>query len=219
MEEPILIEQYNPKKIVLGKVDEKFLKFFYPSKVEGDFEKIRFQIPSMKIPFDIEQKDNKAGTIFVKNISLSTNEIGSRNNRKRIEILRTKIMSTEKYIKKLLPEHFKDKNFYSSLWQGKSNNYKPIFKVSMGFDKEGRCTTGVFDEENNAIDHNEIKRGQLVSMVIFLDKVWVYNDKMGINWVVEQVKINNPKSNEEIENDEEDNRKVTIKKFAIRDDN
>ena len=216
MSQPILIEDYTPRNIVLGKVDEKCVKFYYPAEKDGEFEKIRFQIPSMRIPFDIDQKDTQSGKIFVKNISLSTNDIGSDNNKKRIDILRTKILKTEKYIKKHLPEHLKDKTFYSSLWQGKNKDYKPTFKVSMGFDRDNRCKAGIFDNDNNPVEHTTIAKGQVVSMVIFLDKVWIYRDKIGLNWDVEQIKIHSNPG--ESVSDKNETSQPKLNKFSIRKD-
>ena len=186
------IENYHPKKIVLGKVDKKKVTFFLPN---GDkFDKICFKTPAMKICFDIDDKKSFEGKVFVKNISLTTEEIGSENNRKRIETLVSKLESTEKYIKRLLPNELKDKIFSKSLWQGKNKDYKPTFKVSMGYDRDGNVRAGVFDSDNKQIDAENIKRGQTVSTILRLDKVWVWNDKIGINWEVEQIKIHDSKA-------------------------
>lgn len=188
MSEIPMVENYNPKKITIGKVEDKAIRFYY--KLDDDnFEKIRFQIPKMKIAFDIDERKSKTGHVFVKNVSLSTNEIGSDNNRKRIEILRNKLEKTEKYIKKLLPNHLQNKTFVPSLWQGKNTSFKPIFKVSINYDHDGKTKTGSFDSDNNPVDDSFLVKGQMVSMAIRLEKVWVWNDKIGINWEIEQVKI------------------------------
>lgn len=184
-----MIENYNPKYIVLGKVEEKAVKFFLSSKNDNNYSKIRFQTPKMKIPFDIDNKKTSTGKIFVKNISLSTNEIGSENNKKRIEILRSKIEKTEKYIKKLLPTHLQNKKFCNSLWQGRNTDFKPILKVSIGFDRDDNVKAGIFDNDNNPLDVSKVSKGQTVSLVLRFDKLWVWNDKIGINWEVEQLKI------------------------------
>ena len=202
-----MIENYHPKKIVLGKVEEKGIKFYIPTDSE-DFEPIRFQIPKMKIAFDIDERKTSTGRVFAKNISLSTYEIGSDNNKKRIEILRSKLEKTEKYIKKLLPKYLEDKKFSPSLWQGKNTDFKPTFKVSMNFNKDDKTKTGIFDSENNSIGDDKIEKGQIVSMGIKMDKLWIWNDKIGINWEIEQVKIYNSSSSE----------KNTKKKIMIRKD-
>lgn len=181
------IEKYDPKGIVLGKVEDKFVKFFV-NGANGDLDKITFQLPTMRIVFDIEEKKTRDGRVFVKNVSLSTKENGSENNRKRIEILKSKIEKTEEYIRKLLPEKLRSKSFVSSLWQGSNKDFSPVFKASMNY-KNDECVTGVFDEDNNPIDSNSLEKGQYVSMAITLDKLWVWNDKIGLNWEVNQVKI------------------------------
>lgn len=183
-----MIENYQPSKIVLGKVDEKYVKF-YMSGDGDDYKQIRFQIPKMRIAFDIDNRKSSTGKVFVKNITLSTNDIGSENNVKRIDILRTKLLKTEKYIKRLLPPHLENMTFSHSLWQGKNLDFKPTFKVSIHYDRDDKTKTNVFDSNNNQISDSTLTKGQIVSMAIRLDKLWIYGGKIGINWDVEQIKV------------------------------
>lgn len=203
-----LIENYNPKNIILGKLEERQVKFFIRSETNPDeFGKIRFQIPRMRIAFDIDEKKTAQGRTFVKNISFSTNENGSSNNKKRIEIFRKKIEKTEKYIKKLLPDSLKDKQFSPSLWQGKNLDYKPIFKTSISFNKDEETKAGIYDDNNNLIDHNLLEKGQYASAVIRLDKVWIWKNKIGINWEIEQIKIYDTQQPTRVDDDDDKNRK------------
>lgn len=219
-----MVENYNPRKIVLGKVEEKHVTFFLP---DGDnFKKIKFQTPKMRICFDVEERKTKMGKLFVKNVTLSTNEIGSDNNRKRIEILRTKLEKTEKYIKRLLPDYLKNKKFNSSLWQGNNKDFKPTFKVGINFDRNEEANVGIFDKDNNPMEHTKLQKGQIVSMSIKLEKLWIWNDKIGINWNIEQIKVYEelPKKGfrivkESEDDDDEDYQKPknkTKKKMLIR---
>ena len=183
------IEKYEPKNIVLGKVEDKYVKFFLKG-VDGNLDKITFQLPIMRIVFDIEEKKTRDGRVFVKNVSVSTKETGSDNNKKRIQILRSKIEKTEEYIRRLLPEGLQSKTFLTSMWQGKNTDFSPVFKASLNY-KNDECSAGVFDEDNSPIDNNTLEKGQYVSMAITLDKLWVWNDKIGLNWEVNQIKIHN----------------------------
>jgi hypothetical protein len=183
-----MIENYNPKAIVLGKVDDKSVKFYTPGQGD-DMDNIRFQIPKMRIAFDPDGRKSAMGKLFVKNISLSTNEIGSDNNKQRIEILRTKLEKTEKYIKRILPTHLSGKTFSHSLWQGKNKDFKPIFKVSISYNRDEKSKAGIFDSDNKPVGDECLEKGKIVSMALRLDKLWIWNDKIGINWEVEQVKI------------------------------
>lgn len=183
------IEKYEPKNIVLGKIEDKYVKFFLKGS-DGNLDKITFQLPIMRIVFDIEEKKTRDGRVFVKNVSVSTKETGSDNNKKRIQILRSKIEKTEEYIRRLLPEGLRSKTFLTSMWQGKNTDFSPVFKASLNY-KNDECSAGVFDEDNSPIDSNSLEKGQYVSMAITLDKLWVWNDKIGLNWEVNQIKIHN----------------------------
>lgn len=188
MTELMMIEDYKPSKVVIGKINEKFIKFYYPVD-EDNFSSIRFQIPKMKITFDIEKKES-GGRVFCKNINLSTNEIGTDNNKKRIRILRKRLKQTEEKILELIPSYLKSKTFTPSLWQGKNEEYSPTFKVSMNFNNSGETKTAVFKgDQNTPVSETELSKGQVVSMSIKLDKLWIWNDKIGLNWEIEQVKI------------------------------
>jgi len=171
------IEDYKPKEIVLGKVEEKAVKFYLPGP--GDtYRPIRFRVPKMKIAFDPDVKKTRTGKKFVKNISLSTNPVGNDDNKNRTEIFATQIARTEKYIKRLLPEYLKDKQFVGSLWQGRNLDFKPVFKASINYDREESPQSGIFDGKGEPCDESRIEKGCLASMIVKLDKLWVWNDKI-----------------------------------------
>lgn len=203
MSVPVIMrtKNYDPSVLTIGTATEKNVSFYYPTG-NDEFTKLRIQTPKFRIPFIPEERKTKADKIFVKNISLSTDEIGDSNNRKLIELFRTKIMNTDDVLKKLIPESLKSKELGSSLWQGKNVKYKPIMKISMNY-KDEKCQTAVYNANDEKISDDEIKKDIIISAIIRLDGVWISNNKMGVNWVAEQIKIY-------------ENEKVVVPKYNIR---
>ena len=76
------------------------------------------------------------------------------------------------------------------------------------------------------MEHTKLQKGQIVSMSIKLEKLWIWNDKIGINWNIEQIKVYEelPKKGfrivkESEDDDDEDYQKSknkTKKKMLIR---
>jgi hypothetical protein len=186
----LMIKEYKPLKLVHGKTTEKAVTFYYPLNSSSDeFRKLTIQTPRMYIPFDLEER-KMGDKVFIKNINLSLREIGSDKNKKRLLQFEDKIKETDKRILDLLPEKLLMKNFYPSLYQGKNLNYKPNMKVSIPFDGDD-CKISIYNEQHEQISDEKLDKGIILSAIIRLDKVWIWNDKMGVNWVVEQIKIYN----------------------------
>lgn len=189
MSAPVIMrtKNYDPSVLTFGNSTEKMVSFYYPTG-NDEFTKLRIQTPKLRIPFDPEERKTKADKIFVKNISLSTDEIGNDDNKKTISKFRAKMTETDGILKSLLPENLKSKEFGSSMWQGKNIKYKPIMKISMNY-KDEKCQTAVYDANDTKITDEDIKKDIIISAIIRLDGVWIANNKMGINWVAEQIKI------------------------------
>jgi hypothetical protein len=190
----LLTKEYDPEMLTMGNIGEKSICVYYPVKdVKDQFTKLKIQTPKLRIPFDGDLRKTKEGKIFVKNIQLSTDEIGSNNNKKNINTFRTKIEDTDNKIKKLLPPEFTNKTISNSLWQGKNTKYSPNMRISIPF-KDEICQAEVYDSDDTLLDYNEVKKGITASVILQLDNIWVTHDKVGINWVAKQFKIyDNPK--------------------------
>lgn len=196
MDTPLLTKEFEPEKVVVGSVTEKNVMLYYPlSSGNEEYRKLTIQTPKMKIIFDPEEKKTKDGRVFVKNINFTLSELGSDSNKKNISLFKEKIERTDSTIQKSLPEVLKLKTFNTSIW--KNSNYSPTMKISMPY-KDGVCKTVVFDSNNERISDDEIKKGVFVSAILKLDNMWIWNDKIGVNWVVEQFKIFENKQNKNI---------------------
>lgn len=180
-------KNYDPSVIVLGTSTEKAISFYYPIG-NDEFSKLRIQTPKLRIPFDPEDKKTKNNKLFVKNISLSTDEIGTSDNKQLINKFRTLMSETDEKLMGLLPESVRSKDFTPTLWQGKNIKYSPIMKISMNY-KDEKCQTSVYDSKDAKISENDVIKGIVISAIIRLDGVWVSNNKTGVNWVAEQIKI------------------------------
>lgn len=213
----MMIEDFHPTKIEIGKVEEKCVRFYLPSGESG-YEKISFQTPKMKIPFDLQ--DRKFGDkLFAKSVPVSTNEIGTEQNRKRIKLFRHKIDKLERCVIKKLPEHIKCKTLVPSLWVGKNTQFSPIFKASIPYDRKGNASSGVFNSSDEPVGADTIKKGDLVSMKITLSKVWIQSEKIGLNWDIEQIKIFDAEPSQEVEeyqNDSKPSITVTLEDKPIK---
>lgn len=177
----LLTKEYNPDLLKLGQYNDNRVTFFYPIGVD-EYSILRIQTPTMNIPFDPSDRKTKDGDIFIKNISLSM------NNDKKVRHFQEKIEETDKKIQELLPEILKSKEFSPSLWKSKNGNYEPTMKINLPY-KDGSCCSPVFNDKNEKISEEEIKKGIKGSAILKLDKVWIWNNKIGINWTVEQFKI------------------------------
>lgn len=185
----LMTRQLDPELIVLGSVNEKNVTFYYPLDTQKEeFTKLKIQTPRMKLCFEPDEKKTNDGTIFLKNISFSTQEIGSDGNKKTIRSFKQKIQELDKKTLELLPEVLQNKSFSTSLWQGKNTSYEPTMKVSLPY-KDGVCRTQVYDNNDERIGDDEIKKGVVASAILKLDNMWIWKDKIGLNWVVEQLKV------------------------------
>lgn len=177
----LLTKEYNPDLLKLGEYNENRATFFYPIGID-EYTKLRIQTPIMIIPFEPSERKTKEGEIFIKNISLAM------NNNTKVRSFQEKIEKTDKKIQELLPEILKTKEFSSTLWKSKNGNYEPTMKVAIPY-KDGHCCSSVFNKQNEKISDEEIQKGIRGSAILKLDNLWVWKDKVGINWTVDQFKI------------------------------
>jgi hypothetical protein len=192
MSQILLINKFNPEKVVLGKVSDKNVSYYYPSSTSKDeFIKLRIQTPKMRIPFNIEEIKTRDNKIFMKKITLSTDPFGDTTNVKNIESFRDKINQLDQQVFSLLTPEFQKKTFYKSLYKGKDpNKYMPTMKLNIPVSHEGFCSkTNFFDSKKNLVSESQLNRGSIVSIIIRFDGLWYNKDKMGTNWTVEQLMI------------------------------
>ena len=185
----LLTNNYNPELLTIGNVKDKSIGVYYPIEDKSEeFSKLRIQTPRFKIPFNPDERKTKENKIFVKNISLSTDEIGSDLNKKNANTFRMKIEETDQKIKSLLPPPYNEKNLSPSLWQSKNLTYKPTMRITLPYSDEV-CKTAVYNEKDDKIQDTDVCRNSIISAIIRLDGIWLWGDKMGVNWVAEQIKI------------------------------
>lgn len=187
-----MTSEYDPLKLTLGKIGPKSVTFFYPLKGKSDeFTKLKIQTPRMKIPFDVVEKKNKENKPFMKTFSVSTNEIGTTSNKSNISSFKDKINQTDEIVARLLPDNIKNNRMSPSLWKGQNTNFSPTMKISINYDYNDntKCNCKVFNHNNEEIRETELTKGCLISAIIRLDSLWIYEDKIGINWIAEQIKI------------------------------
>lgn len=177
----LLTKEYDPELIKLGDYNEKNVTFFYPIGSD-EFTKLRIQTPIMSIPFEPDEKKNKDGETFVKNISFSM------NGKEKVKMFKEKMEKTDEKIKSLLPEALKVKTFSPTLWKSKNEKYEPTMKVAIPY-RDGVCKSSFFDNNNQKITESEVQKGIRGSAILKLDNMWIWKDKVGINWTVEQFKV------------------------------
>lgn len=216
MTEPKILStrEFNPDNIVVGTASDRNVTFYYPLTPGSDeYSKLRIQTPMMRIAFDPDEKKTKEGKTFVKNICFSTDEIGSSGNKKNLKYFREKIKESDRKMFGLLPEVLQTKALSNSLWQGKNKNYGPTFKASMPY-KDNVCKSFVFDENDDRVSDDEVQRGVTASAILKLDNMWIWNDKIGVNWSIDQLKIYDKKQT--TNTDVYDDQPPTKVKFKIR---
>lgn len=187
----LLTKTLDPEVVKIGKVNERNCPVYYPVGVD-DYEKLRIQTPKLKLCFDPQFRTNRTtAEIFVMNLTLSMDLIGSDKNKMNIEMFEAKLRRMEHVIERLLPpEVVSGRSFSSSFYQ--KGEYSPTMRASVKY-KGGEPVVRIFKgKEREPVTVDELKRGTIMTSIILLDNVWVTNDKYGINWIVEQVVISPP---------------------------
>lgn len=183
------IDEVDPSKIILGNAKDKNIEFFYPTDEKGKFEKLRVQFPAMKIPFDLDEKTAKDGNVFVKNVTLSIQNVLP-DEEELSEKLPLTMFAIDERIKHLMKERGCDNILYSSLLKPKNAKYSPTFRVSV-FCNKGKPRAHCFDENEKEIPFS-IDKNDVIAVIAKLDNVWLSNGKAGVTWTVEQVKMCKP---------------------------
>lgn len=76
-----------------------------------------------------------------------------------------------------------------------NKTYPKLVKLNFSRDKNGNFTSFVFDEDKNKILINEdnideiLTRGRRFRCIIECGKIWLYNDKVGTIWNINQLKL------------------------------
>lgn len=186
-----LIAEYEPSNIILGKYTKnKHVTYFYPLKnCPDEFSKLRIQLPKMRILWEPEEKRTKDGKLFVKNYTLSLKESGSTSNKRSVSLLKQKMEQTDSIVKNLLPDELKYKTMNATLWQ--KGDFDPCMKFAINYDfnDETKCNCNVYNNDNVLIHEDELKKGSLIGVILRFEKLWIYNDKVGIQWIADQIKI------------------------------
>lgn len=184
----VLTKNLEPSYVKLGPVNKNYIQVFYPLNSQDDeFTKLYIQTPKMRVPWEKKERKTKQGKVFSYSLVASTDHIGTSKNIKNIEMFRSKILEIETKIKSLLPSDFKNKTFYSSLWQGNNPDFKPTMRLSIPcYNEEAKVV--VYKDGDN-VDIDRILPKTVCTFIIVLDSIWSTSDKVGINWNIDEIVI------------------------------
>jgi hypothetical protein len=186
----LLVRNFDPTLISVGKSKGNYTSIFYHKKENTDeFCRLKIQTPKIKIPFDIQERKSKIGKLFAMGVTVSTDEIGTENNKINIANFRSKLFEVEKQLRKKLPDELRSKDFSSSLWQGSNANFKPTMKLTIPCFKNETPEVAIFDKQGNVSDVSALEKFSICSFIICLDSIWSTDTKVGVNWHIEQAKI------------------------------
>lgn len=185
----ILTKKFNPSHVKLGPVNKNYIPVFYPKKGDDSFVKLFIQTPKMSVPWEMKEKKSRQGKIFAYTLTASTGPVGSEKNQRNIDMFRDKIVQLETKIKELLPVDFKNKTFYSSLWQSDNSNFKPTMRLTIPCYNGGEPKVSVFDKNKEPTEVDKIVPKSVCTFIIVLDSIWSTADKVGINWNIDEVVI------------------------------
>jgi hypothetical protein len=186
----LFAKNFEPTKLKAGSCTGKNIGFYYPLETKGDeFVKLKIQTPMLRIAFKPDEvrskKDNK---LFIVNFSLSLEEIGDDSNQKTIRRFIRRMNTMTDVIRDLLPIEHKNKTFYGNLYQNPSGKYAPTMKTGMQF-KDEECASEIFDVNHNQIKYTDLSMNKMASFILRFDGVWIFNDKIGMTWNIEQAKV------------------------------
>jgi hypothetical protein len=193
----LLTKTLDPEIIKFGKVNERNCTVYYPVG-QDDYEKLRIQTPKLRLCFDPQFRTNKTtAEIFIMNLTMSLELIGTDKNKMNIEMFEAKIRRLERTVQKILPpEVISGRNMSSSFYQ--KGDYAPTLRASIRY-KNGDPVVRTFKgKEREPITIDELKRGTIMTSIFLLDNVWITNDKYGINWIIEQTVVNSESGSEPI---------------------
>lgn len=140
-----------------------------------DKKKFEFDTPKLLAPFGAEYFKNK---IYI-NLEIKETTNTSYNLKSIIE----QIDDYFKELKMIGPEDVSNLQYYSNLKNRSNNN--SLLKTNVKVAK-GNILTNIFSDSNIATIDDIIK-GSYVKCNIILDSVWIYGNKYGINWVIQDI--------------------------------
>lgn len=187
----IIIKEIKEKKEEIEKKEydkEKICKkkFIKSIQILQDIENYDFYLNNKKI---IIQIDNIKNHIDFTNIRYSTYTLNFKNlSEKKIEnILLIKYLEDyiQHYIHRKIIGSKKKYTFKECLLH--NNEY--TFNVSLLMDNRRKIiTTPFFNENNERVEPNHIKKNNSLNFLIELDKIWINKEKktFGINWIIVQ---------------------------------
>jgi hypothetical protein len=187
----LFTKNFDPTKMKAGTYAGKNISFYYPLETAGEeFVKVKIQTPMLRVAFKPEEirtkQDNK---LFIANLSLSLEEIGDEQNQKTIRRFVRRMTKMSEVVRDLLPFELKNNVFYGNLYQNPSGKYAPTMKVGMPFNKDETCKSEIFDANKNIIPYNDLTFNKTAMFILRFDGVWIFNNKVGMTWVIEQAKV------------------------------
>jgi hypothetical protein len=184
----ILTKNLEPSYLKLGPVNKNYIQVFYPlNSQDEEFTKLYIQTPKMRVPWEKKERKTKQGKVFAYSLTASTDHVGTSKNITNIDLFREKILKIEDKIKSSLPSDFKNKTFYSSLWQGNNSDFKPTMRLSIPcYNDEAKVAVY---KDKDSVEVERVTARSVCSFIIVLDSIWSTFDKVGINWNIDEIVI------------------------------
>ena len=165
---------------------KRYIKAYYNKKI------LSIKLPKLKIPFDtqISQYNNQLET----NVSLGDNQ----------EVI-NKLQELDDKMSTYAIENgwfnSDDFEYVPTLRKSRKGDYPPTFKIKIP-KKDGEITTKFYDQEKKHIQIQSdeevlalLKRGTFVISALECVSVWFIDNKFGLSWKAEQMRVypaNNP---------------------------
>lgn len=180
---PLYCNEIDVSKITLGTT--KNTKTFINYDNQGS---LKIQTPIVYLPYLIKDKKTKDGRVFMKSLALSflflleSDEF--KMNKNHIKKFIKTINEIDDFIYNLVKPN-EDVQFYRSIYK------KEIFNTDIKLPYNS--TTPIielYDENRKLIPFNEsLIHKKNVHCILKLEGVWISNNKMGISWILEQIKF------------------------------
>lgn len=155
----------------------QFLKKKNVYKMQYDDKNIKILSPKLKIPFGVENFNNK----LILNLELDKNKNNDTHNFSSI------IKSIENYLINL--DRICDvelKNFtYCSSYKNRPDPFCPLLRTSIK--KYGKKILTKICSKSDLKTLHDIKKNDYISVLLEIESIWVYGDKYGINWTLNTI--------------------------------